>query len=258
MARTAGREIEESVLAECASAGLRFKVSGDIHPEDFIFWFIHDHPSFKTKAEAVDYYFASGRESAQKVRTLFREFGGSAPSPVLLEFAAGFGCVTRHMQNEFPEARVLACDIHAPALDFIAASMQVPVLRSAHVPEELKAPESFDAVFAISFFSHMPAATWQRWLQSLVNLVHKGGLLIFTTHGLASLPACGNPTVGEDGYWFIPSSEQKDMAGSEYGATLTTFDWVYRQLQKTAGVHLLRFQEAFWFGHQDVYVLRRT
>ncbi len=258
MAETAAREIEESVLVECERAGRQFKVSGDIHPEDFIFWFILDHPSFPTKAEAVDYYFAVGRESAQKVRTLIQEFSGAPSNPVLLEFASGFGCVTRHMQNEFPEARVVACDIHNEALDFIFTSLKTPILRSAHIPEDFESTESFDVIFAISFFSHIPASTWQRWLQVLADRLSSGGLLIFTTHGLASLPVCGSPALDGDGYWFIPSSEQKDLAGDEYGSTITTFPWVYRQLEKTIGVRLLRYQEAFWFGHQDLYVLRRV
>jgi SAM-dependent methyltransferase len=256
MADPTPRQIEEPVRAECERAGRYFKVSGVVHPLDYIFWFVHDHPSFNTPAKIADFYFESGRISAQKVRDLVREAGGVPAAPALLEFAAGYGCVTRHLRNEFPEARVTASDIHDEALDFISAAMGTAVLRSAHVPENFRTTQSYDVVVAISFFSHMPAATWQRWLQALADRLAPGGLLIFTTHGVASLPHCGNPDLGDDGYWFAPVSEQKDLAGEEYGCAVTAFDWVNKQIGKTTGVRLIRFQEAFWFGHQDVYVLR--
>lgn len=104
----------------------------------------------------------------------------------------------------------------------------------------------------------MPKTSWQRWLQALANSVSPGGLLIFTTHGHLSLPMANNPELDEEGFWFQPSSEQGDLEGAEYGSTMTSTNYVTQQIQKTNSVRLIRFQEAFWYGHQDVFVLRRV
>ena len=47
------------------------------------------------------------------------------------------------------------------------------------------------------------------------------------------------------------------MDAAEYGTTITTFDYVYRELNSIPDIHLVKFQEGFWWGHQDVYILSR-
>jgi len=71
---------------------------------------------------------------------------------------------------------------------------------SRHVPEDLALGRTFDVVFALSFFSHVPEATFGRWLRALFAGVSEGGILIFTTHGLASQPNLGNPEIPESGF----------------------------------------------------------
>ncbi len=43
----------------------------------------------------------------------------------LLEFASGYGCVTRHFKNTMPNARVVASDIHPQAMDFVESHLAV-------------------------------------------------------------------------------------------------------------------------------------
>jgi 2-polyprenyl-3-methyl-5-hydroxy-6-metoxy-1,4-benzoquinol methylase len=204
---TAARQIDPMLLDECRRLGAQYNVCGDVHDDDFIFWFIHNHYLFPIKVDAVANYFAAGRESAQKVGILLRKYC-PIERPETLEFASGYGCVTRHLKNEFAEASVTACDIHDQALAFLAAYMHVATMCSSNVPEQLSAERKFDAVFAISFFTHMPKTTWQRWLKALADRVVPGGAMLFTTHGRKSLRYADNPTLDPDGFWFVPSSEQ--------------------------------------------------
>ncbi len=64
--------------------------------------------------------------------------------------------------------------------------------------------------------------------------------------------------LGESGFWFNPQSEQKDIDASEYGTTITSFDYVYTQINSIPDVRLIKFQEGFWWGHQDVYMLQKS
>ena len=252
------RQPNPEVVEHCQRLARESGVTASIHPEDFIFWFVHDHLQFKTDpAGAAEHYFEVGKTSARKVEQLARQYG-APPNPSVLEFASGYGCVTRHLKRAFPEAHITSCDIHEQANAFTEKEMGVATLSSSHAPEDFVCRQKFDAIFAISFFSHMPKSTWQKWLQALADQLLPRGLLIFTTHGEASLEIIGKVEIDDEGFWFAPSSEQHDLKSEEYGSTLTTFDYVYKQIKRTRGVHLVSFDEAFWFGHQDAYVLRHV
>jgi SAM-dependent methyltransferase len=255
----ARRKIGKTLLAHCRRTAAEFGVPPAIHPEDHIFWFLIDHPHYaKNRGAAVSAYFSTGNDSAFKVAKLCRQYGVPA-RPVVLDFASGYGCVARHLKAVQPRARIVCCDIHDQALSFIAGELGIDTLPSSHLPEAFATREGFDVVSAISFFSHMPKATWQQWLQALAHQLKAGGLLIFTTHGQRSLEMQhSGQTLDEEGFSFAARSEQPDLDPAEYGCTFTSFEYVYRQIQETSGVRLLRFDEAFWFGHQDAYVLRRT
>jgi SAM-dependent methyltransferase len=256
--RSEGRlVIDPAIIATCRHKGEKYGVPSEIHPGDFIFWFVYQHPRFPTKAEAIEYYFANGQESADKLRELVGRYS-TIVEPTILEFAAGYGSVSRHLKTRFAQATFTSCDIHPAALDFISGHIGIPTIASAHSPEEFDAGQKFDSLFAISFFSHIPDRAWQRWVRALSEQVKPGGLLIFTTNGRTSMSVVGATELNENGYWFVPQSEQVDLDGEEYGSTVTSFEYVYRQIVETSGVRLIKYDPAFWFTHQDLYVLRKT
>ena len=249
-------DVNEALLADAEVIARSFSVVPHIHPQDHIYGFIAQHPSYPTQGEALQYYFSTGRQSAEHLKNLIREFHNAASISVL-EFASGYGCVSRHLANVMPEADIVPCDIHPTAIDFLRDDLCLRPMLSAKVPEELGLDRVFDVVFALSFFSHMPKDTWGRWLRSLSAHTADNGLIIFTTHGLKSRNLMGGPTLDPDGFWFNPNSEQLDLDAAEYGTTITTFDYVYRELNSIPDIHLVKFQEGFWWGHQDVYILSR-
>ena len=97
----------------------QLNVSPKIHPEDFIFRFLIDNPTFPDQSQAVRYYFEDGRRSADKLKEVLPGLGIDVDKPFsLLEFASGYGCVTRQLANAMPAINVTACDIHTQATDF--------------------------------------------------------------------------------------------------------------------------------------------
>ena len=86
----------------------------------------------------------------------------------LLEFASGYGCVTRHLKKN-PAYDVVSCDIHPQAVDFLSSRLKVKAIQSVHTPEEFATVDKFDVAFATSFFSHMPKSSFGRWLKALYN-----------------------------------------------------------------------------------------
>ena len=184
----------------------------NVHPEDFIFRFLIDNPVFTQKRDAIGYYFNDGAKSARRLKALLADVCEFGEKPIdLLEFASGFGCVTRHLKGAMPNVETTSCDIHPDAIRFIRETLGATALQSASVPEDLRPGKQFDAVFALSFFSHMPKRSYARWMEKLASLTKSGGFLLFTAHGHVSrdrhLTQC---QLDEEEFYFHPSSEQKD------------------------------------------------
>lgn len=254
--RTGNMKMHDDILRYADSVG----VVSAVHPDDLIFRFILKYPGFKTNEEAVKYYFYDGANSAKKLDDLiFSRLNLPRSADIsLLEFASGYGCVTRHLVSTLAPINIFSCDIHEAACSFIESEIGVKTILSSTKPEDLRVRcDSFDIVFALSFFSHMPAHTWGRWLDSLFHRVKPGGYLIFTTHGMTTWVNNGKPTIPDSGLWFSPSSEQKDLDVAEYGSTIVTPEYVRKAVADLLHQDVLLMIEADWWGHQDLYVVKK-
>jgi SAM-dependent methyltransferase len=237
----------------------KYKINTTIHSQDMILDYLVNHPQFRTKDEAISYYFDDGFKSAQQLRNILKDICGFQDQNQisLFEFASGFGCVTRHLKNTIPNCVPIACDIHPEAIRFSREVLGIEAILSESSPEELKLDRQFDVVFALSFFSHMPKSSFTRWLTKLVSLVKPGGYLIFTTHGLMSKQFIINCHYDEDGFYFCSESEQKDISTAEYGTACVTPQYVFSQIFTIPEVSPKYFFEGYWWKHQDVFVIRR-
>jgi SAM-dependent methyltransferase len=242
-----------AALSDCARLAVRYNVPADIDPTDHIFWFLHAHPAIGPSA--AEHYYSDGRDCAVKLRKLIEEHLASA-SVNILEFASGYGRVTRHLPNILPEATCTACDIHDAAVRFVSR-FGIEAVQSCEMPEEFDLGRTFDVVFALSFFSHAAPPIWARWLRRLIEHTAKGGLTIFTTHGERSRSQVVPGSTPGSEFVFLPHSEQPDLPTEQYGTALTPLPFVYAQIAALETSRLIKFEEGYWWGHQDVYVMRR-
>jgi hypothetical protein len=95
--------------------------------------------------------------------------------------------------------------------------------------------------------------------------------MIFTAHGTTAYKAIRNPDptqhgyrmeheayrLHQEGYWFPPLSEQKDLKLTEYGTMIVTPFYAMDQLRADPRAKLIFYQESFWWDTQDVYVIRK-
>ena len=229
-----------------------------VHRQDFIYWFCCNHPK-QTLETAANYYFQDGERSAAKLADLVAALGYEKDRPVkLLEFAAGYGCVSRHLKKN-SQLDLVSCDIHPEAIDFLANRIGVKTLMSVHVPEQFSPPEKYDIVFALSFFSHMPKTSFGRWIRALFDALSVPGYLIFTTHGLKSCDCFGiTPNdIPADGFLFVSQSEQNDLDTAEYGSALATPDFVTAEIYRQTGAPIVAYKHGEWWTHQDLWVIKR-
>ena len=103
--------------------------------------------------EAIDYYFKDGQNSAQILLNLITSLYPPTANPIqLLEFASGYGCVTRHLLNLQTNLSITTCDIHEEAISFIENKLNTSSILSHPEPEQLKLDSStYDIVFVYPF-----------------------------------------------------------------------------------------------------------
>jgi len=233
-----------------------FGVVSAIHPDDHIFNYVIQHEGMPDEESRINYYFFDGYRSAGHVHELAQQYLPEMHALHLLDFASGYGCVTRHLVKN-KNFVTTAIDIHPHAVSFLKSEIGVKSHLSSHYPEGLEATGAYDFTYALSFFSHMPILTWARWLAKLAYTVRPGGILVFTTQGAKSREHFGNPAIPDGGYWFQRSSEQKDLSVDEYGSMIVTEAFVKSHIETMPFLELLDFRPAFWWEVQDAYVVRR-
>jgi 2-polyprenyl-3-methyl-5-hydroxy-6-metoxy-1,4-benzoquinol methylase len=241
-----------------------FQVSVEVHEEDFLLKFLQHH--LQDNETALKHYFDNGRESAIRIREIInRNLHPSGIATInpndfsLLDFASGFGMVNRHFSVVMPEARVEASDIHPKAVEFHATHLNIKCHLSNYKPSNLNISNKYDAIVALSFFSHMPSQSWLPWLRRLCDLLAEGGMLIFTTHGPSSSVASTEKFIhkGLD-FYFYPESEQDDLIQTEYGTACAHPSFAMKVFQSLPDMHLSEYKQGIWWGGtQDVYVLTR-
>jgi hypothetical protein len=233
-------------------------VTPEVHPKDFIYWFLASHPEMSLDS-ATSYYFHDGGQSARKLDDELTALFMDEKRPIkLLEFASGYGCVTRHLKKN-PRFDLTSCDIHPEAIDFLSNTFGVKTLQSAHSPEAFTTPETYDAIFSLSFFSHMPKSTYGRWIKSLYAALNAPGYLLFTTHGIKSTPGLQitPDDIPADGFWFQARSEQHDLDAAEYGLTLSLPHFVIPEVHRVVGAPIANYKQAGWWEHQDLWIIKR-
>jgi len=242
-----------NLIAEAASV---YGVIPDIHSDDFVFQ--HSLSRNPNATVVAKRYFDRGDYAARKLSEYTKRFSfGGRIAASVLDFASGYGCVARHFHRYLEKSvRAVCCDIHDEAVAFIREKLQIEAVRSSNKPQNLEVHERFDVIFTLSFFSHMPDATWGPWLKRLTDLLNPGGFILFTTHGYESLRRAAYPVNAFNGFRFSPSSEQRDLDTSEYGFTIVSASYAIQHIP--ANCRLVYFSEAEWEGYQDVYILTKA
>jgi SAM-dependent methyltransferase len=130
------------------------------------------------------WFLESGRQQATIIREAL-ERHGSAVGDIdrLLDFGCGCGRVVRHWSHldgpaiygtDYNAQLVGWCKANLAFADFSVNELQPPVEYESG---------SFDAVYAISVFTHLPENLERAWIAELGRILRPGGLLVLTTHG---------------------------------------------------------------------------
>ena len=232
------------------------RISTVLHPDDEMLDFCRKLHSGAMDLARVT-YFRSGLLAHLTFRQVLSwRFGEPARAPSILDFASGFGRVTRFLAAEVAPERLWVAEIKPEAVRFQERLLGVRGLVTTREPRELACDRRFSAILVASLFSHLPRATFVPWLARLYTLLEEGGVLAFSVHDQATLPA-GREMPGE-GFHFEALSESRDLDRADYGSTWVSEAYVRQALCEAAGhaVPHARFPLGLWHS-QDLYVVVR-
>jgi SAM-dependent methyltransferase len=247
----------KAVAQEC---GRHYGVAPDLDDRDHIMGFlIHQRglePDYATRG-----YFGGGRSDADQVKALAARLGLSKGSFRLLEFASGYGRVTRHLRAILPNNSITASDIHPEAVSFIRERLGVEAVVSHAEPASAEIGSDYDLIVVLSLFSHLPDRTFGAWLRRLTSALSPEGFLMFTTHGEAAMqqhPSLKDALDKSLGYGFMEMSDQSDLNLSDYGTAIVTPCYVMKKVEEYTDAKLFSFTSCNWFGLQDEWIIRRS
>ena len=243
------------------SAAAAHGVVPDLSEYDQLLGFLVLHTTL-TPEQAVQAYFDGGAADAAQMRSLLAELGLEGGGRRVLEFASGYGRLTRHLKALLPDNALTASDIHPRACDLLRDVVGVDAVVSATDPDDLGIEGGYDFIFVLSLFSHLPKVPFERWLAKLYDLLAPGGVLMFTTHGEFTIRKnVEHYTLNfdaETGFGYRTESDQQDLSSDDYGTTVVTMPFVYNTAARCVpDAEILSFRSGAWFQLQDEWLLRK-
>ena len=203
---------------------------------------------------ALFQYFQSGASIADSMIQVLRwRFGAPGRVGKLLDFASGYGRITRFLVREIPPERVWVADIYADGVRFQEERLGVHGIVSTLRPEDFSCGERFDAILVTSLFTHLPEERFLAWLRALLGLLEPGGMLAFSVHSPEVLPP--GVEMPAEGFFFHEISESGSLDTSDYGSTWVTDEFVRGALERVAGpgASLHRLERGIC-GYQELYL----
>lgn len=225
----------------------------NIHADDEMLAFFRFSQGFGLERAAA-MYLDSGRHIWETLRQLIAwRFGSLANCRTLLDFASGYGRVTRHIVREMSPHTVTVSDIEAAGVAFQERQFGVRGLPSARSPRDFSAAERFDCITVSSLFTHLPPTTFTRWLERLGSLLLPDGLLLFSVHDM-SLHRDG-PTPADAGIVFARQSESRSLDVADYGTAWVTESYVRQAVQAALGPSAILRLARGLANYHDLYVV---
>jgi SAM-dependent methyltransferase len=205
----------------------------------------------------IPWFLEGGRRAAASIRDALSGQGVSMESlRALLDFGCGCGRVVRHWSG-LP-GDVYGSDIHPRLVEWCRRHLRFGRFgRNGLEPPLPHREGTFDLVYALSVFTHLPEALQRPWMQEMRRVLAPGGWLLITTHGESYASdldpadraafAAGRLVVRESG-----------EAGSNVCGAYHPPAWVRSTL--AAGFEVLDFvpEGARGNPHQDLWLLRRA
>ncbi len=212
-------------------------------------------PNYEFDASISAFKFV---ESAMRLGDAYRQiaqgvFGGFDKLGTVLDFASGWGRLTRLLEQRLRPDQIYVADIYHQAIDWQVATFEVNGVHSAKDPAAFEHAGKHDIVLVGSMFSHLPTELFHQWLVRLYDLVSDRGVLAFSVHDEAILPA--GEVMDPSGLSYLRFSESGSLDLEIYGMSYVTEAFVGAAIARLgSGLSWRRFPKGL-YENQDLYVV---
>lgn len=106
----------------------------------------------------------------------------------ILDFACGYGRLTKYLFGLVPEANISGCDIQNDLVTLCNRKFpKGSFIRNEVAPPINFSNSQFDLIFSYSAFTHLSESNHAAWLKELARILMPGGVMLHTTHSFESL-----------------------------------------------------------------------
>ena len=238
------------LLGRCACDPASF--IQEIHPNDDVYLYGRNYVHNDELAKVL--YLRYGAWAMQDLSQIVSQyFGNFHKIGRMLEFACGYGRLTRFLVEQMPRERLWVSDVDPQAVAFERRTFGVNGFVSASNPDEICCDERFDLIFVVSLFSHLPRHAFGPMLDKLLSMLTPSGILAFTVHDDIWCPP---GMMQADGFAFVPNSESSHLSTDDYGTTFVTEAFVRDCIAagRGAGWPYVRLRRGLC-SHQDMYLV---
>jgi SAM-dependent methyltransferase len=207
---------------------------------------------------SIDWFLESGVAAVDCLRDALGRYGRRLEDcRAILDFGAGCGRVIRHLEPLSGRTRICGVDINSSSIAWSRKHLPFAEMTVCPLAPPLSFPDqSFDLIYALSVFTHLPEDLQRGWIAEMRRLLRPGGLLFFTAHGVSYAPDLSpeERAAFEAGQLVV---RRAATAGSNWCGTYHPPGWVEANL--LAGFRLLehRPQGALGNPHQDYYLVEK-
>lgn len=208
-----------------------------------------------TKARA--FYHNSGLLIAGQLIDTLKGRGLDPEQLRLLEFACGYGRVTRHLVGAFKDITV--SDLEPDMLQFVREIAGAEGFLSNVDLAQVKWPAlKFDVVFSYSLFTHLHPEIWRGWFDAVFDCVAPGGLMIFTTRGPDFAKRTGEKIEEGETVRFTKQNETEGrLDASVYGRTTASVEFVDVAIAQNPSAVRSGYIKEF-DKYQDMHIVSRV
>ena len=166
----------------------------------------------------------------------------------VLDFGCGIGRVALKLWQE-TGLPTHGCDINPDAIDYISKQLSEPSFHvSSYEPPLSYEDASFDLIFSISIWTHLPPKLQIPWLKEMHRILKPGGTALISVSSASSLPirkkrldlweAYSEEDLEREGILFVEyrylqkTPEAYPGVTTSYGSTLHDFDYIRQEWGK--------------------------
>jgi SAM-dependent methyltransferase len=206
-------------------------------------------------------FYQEGRLLLSNLEAAFRDAGKPlAAAEAILDFGCGCGRVLASFADLPHRGELWGCDIDGQAIAWIEANLGflARFRKNAALPPTGFERGQFDAIYAVSVFTHLPEEMQFAWLTELRRIIRPGGVLVASVHGgqhwSEADPALRIEVAMRGFAYRMPQA----TPGLPDFYHLAFHSEAYVRAKWTRFFDLAAYRERLIHGAHDVVVLRRT